>query len=365
MKNNSKDRQDPFFSQTFRYLVETGSDLVGIIDIEGNYLFVSPSCEHILGFTADYFIGRNAFEFIHPEDVPDTLSALNSLHNQKTVYLEAFRFKNAKGEWRWIETVATNQLDNTLINGIVVNSRDITEKKKIAEILRLRKVHEQEEMQRRITEAVILAQEQERNIISQELHDNVSQLLTTAKLYLDLVKSQSEVVHPLVHDTLEIVKLSIGQVREISHALSFSSLEEAPLYESIEQLIKHVNGALKTEFLLEVNDIEDSMLSFGLKLSIYRIIQEQINNILKHSEADTAIVRLNQHGKQLNLEIKDDGIGFDPTIRKKGVGLKNIQSRVNAYGGKLHLETSPQNGCYLQIIFDLCGTGCDKENGEL
>lgn len=362
MKNNNKDRQDPIFSQTFRFLVETGSDLVGIIDIEGNYLFVSPSCEHILGFTADYFIGKNAFEFIHPDDVPDTLSALNSLNNQKTVYLEAFRFKNAKGEWRWIETIATNQLENSLINGIVVNSRDITEKKKIAENLRLRTLHEQEEMQRKITEAVILAQEQERNIISQELHDNVCQLLTTAKLYLDLLKGQSEVVHPLVHDTLEIVKLSIEQVREISHALSSSSLEEATIYESLEQLIKHVNGALKTEFFLEVNDVEDSMLSFGLKLSIYRIIQEQVHNILKHSESETAIVRLNQQGKQLKLEIKDNGIGFDPTIRKKGVGLKNIRSRVNAYGGKLDLQTSPQNGCYLQIIFDLCGSGCDNDN---
>lgn len=363
MKNNNKEKNDPVFSQTFRFLVETGSDLVGIIDIEGNYLFVSPSCEHILGFTADHFLGKNAFEFIHPEDVPHAMTALGSVYNQKTVYLEAFRFQDSKGEWRWIETVATNQLENSLINGIVVNSRDITEKKRNEERQRLRTLHEQEEMQRRITEAVILAQEQERNIISQELHDNVCQLLTTAKLYLDLVKGQNEIVNPLVHDTIEIIKLTIDQVREISHTLSFSTLVEAPLYESIEQLIKHVNGALKTEFLLEIKDIDDSMLSFGLKLSIYRIIQEQINNILKHSNAEQAIVHLQQTEKQLHLCIKDNGIGFDSSVHKKGVGLNNIRSRVNAYSGKLDLQTSSGNGCCLHIEFDLCD-GC-KESVNL
>jgi PAS domain S-box-containing protein len=354
MKNNSKDRDNTIFSPTFRFLVETGSDLIGVIDMKGNYLFVSPSCEHILGYNSEFFIGKNAFEFIHPEDVPSALSSLESLQNQKTVYLEPFRFKNARKEWRWIETIATNQLENSLINGIVVNSRDVTEKKRSAELLRLRELHEQEEIQRRITDAVILAQEQERNIISQELHDNVCQLLTTAKLYLDLLKGREEVVHPLIHDTSDILKLTIDQVREISHALSYSSLEEAPIKDSIKELVNHVNGTLKTAFTLQMNDINESMLSFGLKLSIYRIIQEQVNNILKHAEAENALIRLKQEGRQLHLEITDNGIGFDPSVRKKGVGLKNIRSRADAYAGKLELVSSEGMGCTLRIIFDLC-----------
>ncbi|MGZ5253297.1 MAG: PAS domain S-box protein [Flavitalea sp.] len=357
---NNQDKKDSICSQTFRSLVESGSDLVGIIDVEGNYLFVSPSCEHILGFTSEYFIGKNAFEFIHPEDVPHALEALNNLFCQKTIHLKPFRFKNSGGEWRWIETVATNQLENSLINGIVVNSRDITEKKKSEERQRLLAMHEQEEVQRRITEAVILAQEQERNIISLELHDNVCQLLTTAKLYLDLVKDQSDKVHPMIYDTLEIIKLSINQVRDISHALSYSTLGEAPFRDSLEQLIRHVNGALKTEFQLEIIDLDDSLLSCGLKLSIYRIIQEQINNILKHSDAPEACVRLQQSEGQLFLTISDNGSGFDPAVRKNGMGLNNIRSRVNAYGGKLQLQTTPGKGCYLQIEFDLCGTCTEK-----
>ena len=354
MKNNSKDRDNTIFSQTFRFLVETGSDLIGVIDMKGNYLFVSPSCEHILGYTADYFIGKNAFEFIHPDDIPAALSSLELLENQKTVYLEPFRFKNAHKEWRWIETIATNQLENSLINGIVVNSRDVTEKKRSVEQQRLRELHEQEEIQRRITDAVILAQEKERNIISLELHDNVCQLLTTAKLYIDLVKEQQKEIHPLIHDTLEIIKLSIKEVREISHALSYSNLEEAPIKDSIEELVNHVNGTLKTEFSLQMNEINDDLLSFGLKLSIYRIIQEQVNNILKHADAENALISLKQEGRQLYLEITDNGIGFDPSIRKKGVGLKNIRSRADAYAGKLALISSEGMGCTLSITFELC-----------
>lgn len=472
MENNNKIKRKSFDSNTFRSLVETGSDLVGVIDVQGNYLFVSPSCEHILGFPADYFIGRNAFEFIHPEDIPRSLTALSSILTQKTIHLEPFRFLNSNGEWRWIETVATNQLENSSIKGIVVNSRDITEKKKNDEQLRHlallakqtinsviitdsaekiiwvndaftnmyeytleevsdkkmlqilsgkdtlaetvnhiescieqkrvvdtelflysksgikrciqiqvqpvydhsgklvnyfslhhdisetrtlqnRLINEQEELQRKITEAVILAQEQERNIISQELHDNVSQLLTTAKLYLDLIRNEESICNPMIHETIEIINMSINQVREISHALSLSTLAEDPLHDSIEQLISHVNGAMKTSFKLTVNGIDDSLLSSGLKLSIYRIIQEQVNNILKHSEAEQAFVQLKQNGKQLNLEIKDNGVGFDPSVRKKGVGLKNIRSRVDAFGGRLNLQSSSGNGCHIHISFDL------------
>lgn len=82
---------------------------------------------------------------------------------------------------------------------------------------------------------------------------------------------------------------------------------------------------------------------------------------MKHSEAEKAFVQLKQTCRQISLTIQDNGIGFDPSVRKKGVGLKNIRSRVDAYGGKLDLQTGPGKGCYLQIAFDLCGTGCDHD----
>jgi len=113
--------------QRFKALVQEGSDLIGILDAEGNYSYVSPTSTAILGIAPEEFIGRNALDFIHPDDVERTLASLQKIANENKVIVEPFRFQNHKKEWRWVETVLTNMLDNPVVNGIVANSRDITE----------------------------------------------------------------------------------------------------------------------------------------------------------------------------------------------------------------------------------------------
>jgi PAS domain S-box-containing protein len=114
--------------QRFKALVQEGSDLIGILDAAGNYIYISPTSTSVLGITPEEFMGRNAFEFIHPDDKERTLGSLQKLAIENRVILEPFRFQNHKKEWRWLETVLTNMLDNPAVNGIVANSRDITAK---------------------------------------------------------------------------------------------------------------------------------------------------------------------------------------------------------------------------------------------
>ena len=112
----------------FKALVQEGSDLIAIIDEAGNYIYVSPTSTAILGMKSKEFIGRNALEFIHPEDAETTLASLRKITVQNRIMVKPFRFLNHKKEWRWIESVFTNMLDNPAIKGIIVNSRDITDK---------------------------------------------------------------------------------------------------------------------------------------------------------------------------------------------------------------------------------------------
>jgi PAS domain S-box-containing protein len=114
--------------QRFKALVQEGSDLIGILDEEGKYTYVSPTSNAVLGISPEEFIGRNAFEFIHPDDAERVLSSLKKIAIEDRVTVEPFRFQNYKKEWRWVETVLTNMLNNSVVNGIVANSRDITEK---------------------------------------------------------------------------------------------------------------------------------------------------------------------------------------------------------------------------------------------
>lgn len=112
----------------FKALVQEGSDLIGILDLDGNYTYVSPTSTSIFGIAPENFIGKNAFDFIHPDDREKTLQFLQKIIEEKIVKVEPFRFQNGKGEWRWVETVLTNMLDNIDVKGIVANSRDVTDK---------------------------------------------------------------------------------------------------------------------------------------------------------------------------------------------------------------------------------------------
>jgi PAS domain S-box-containing protein len=114
--------------QRYKALVQDGSDLIRILDAEGNFIYVSPTSASILGIPPEEFIGKNMFNYIHPDDLEKALECLQKINTEKKVIVAPVRFQNHKKEWRWMESVLTNMLDNPAVNGIVVNSRDITDK---------------------------------------------------------------------------------------------------------------------------------------------------------------------------------------------------------------------------------------------
>lgn len=114
--------------QRFKSLVQEGSELIAIIDIDLNYKYVSPTSIRILGFTPESFLGRTALEFIHEDDKDIALDEMDKLKEEHQVQLSPFRFRHQNGEWRWIESRVTNLLNDKAIQGIVCNSQDVTER---------------------------------------------------------------------------------------------------------------------------------------------------------------------------------------------------------------------------------------------
>ncbi|SDM50422.1 PAS domain S-box-containing protein [Daejeonella rubra] len=112
--------------QRFKALVQDGSDLIAILDTDGNYQYVSPTSKSILGIDADSFIGKNAFDFIHKDDKELVKSQFDMLSVQKRVEVSAFRFLDGNNKFRWVETIITDMSDDPVIAGIVANSRDVT-----------------------------------------------------------------------------------------------------------------------------------------------------------------------------------------------------------------------------------------------
>ncbi|CAN5501938.1 hypothetical protein BH23BAC1_BH23BAC1_25230 [soil metagenome] len=112
----------------FKGLVQNGSDLITILDFEANYQYVSPTSATVLGIPPEEFIGKNAFEFIHPDDKEVVYASILRLENEKQLAFKPFRFKHGDGSWRWLETIITNLMEDPAVGGLVANSRDITER---------------------------------------------------------------------------------------------------------------------------------------------------------------------------------------------------------------------------------------------
>lgn len=122
----------------FKALVQEGSDLLSILDMDANYLFVSESSTiAVLGFSPQDLVGRNAFEFIHPDDKERVMKQFSTLKDSKQISISPFRYRDANNEWHIMATTATNLMDDPAVRGIVANSRDVTDSIEQREALKI------------------------------------------------------------------------------------------------------------------------------------------------------------------------------------------------------------------------------------
>jgi signal transduction histidine kinase len=125
------------------------------------------------------------------------------------------------------------------------------------------------------------------------------------------------------------------------------------LIDSIHDLIENINLTRKLLVSLEADRKLETILSKNHKLTIFRILQETLNNAMKHAKARTVTISFRLKNKNAELIIKDDGIGFDPLVAKMGAGLKNIQNRVYLINGTNRIISAPKEGCKIIINFPI------------
>jgi two-component system sensor histidine kinase UhpB len=237
---------------------------------------------------------------------------------------------------------------------MIVAIRDITERKKSEEALRLMEqkiLNQKIQEQKKITRAIIKGQEKERNYIGQELHDNVNQILVSTKLYLGIAAKNRDEIKELIKYPVELVENSIKEIRLLTGKY-VTPLKNIVLKELLLELMEklELNTGIKTNFIY---DIPDGSIEDDLKLNIYRIIQEQVNNIIKHAEAKEVLIELNTDDKVIRILSKDDGKGFEVDKKRKGIGISNIINRVESFNGEINIISSSGNGCVMQIALPI------------
>ena len=206
--------------------------------------------------------------------------------------------------------------------------------------------------QKIVAQAMVDAQEKERAEIGKELHDNINQILSTTKLYLELARNDNNERLNLITRSAGNIHQAIHEIRNISRSLVPSSIRDLGLQDSIVDLVESIKmtGTIHIEFYPVGNF--DEKISDKAKLMLFRIIQEQTNNVMKHSGAHHLIIELTyeETGNNIELSITDDGKGFNPEkVRKKGLGLSNIMSRADLFGGKVTIQSAEGRGCKLRV----------------
>ena len=335
--------------QQLNLIYNSATDAMWLIDIEPGkkYRFesVNKSFKMFTGYTEEQVVG-NLLENVLPPRARE-LVRTNYAHAIETSepvdYIEKAPFPAGER----VSEIRVIPVKNNagLVTKLVCMGNDITGRTVAEEQNRLH------EMQ--IAKAIINTQEQERMQIGLELHDNVNQILCGALLSLGIIKELPAKRSPeFVNKAKDYISNAIKEIRSLSHRLSPVSFDSISFKVAVEDLIDAVNILSPYTVSLEFDNF-DFADETDLKLNLYRILQEQLNNITKYSEADRLEIHFSLVGNTVKFRIYDNGKGFDINAERKGIGINNIKMRTESFGGKFSLNTSPGNGCEIIILIPL------------
>ncbi len=231
---------------------------------------------------------------------------------------------------------------------------DISERVKLQQELDKKTTHQQ----RKMTKAVIAAQEAERTQLGQELHDNVNQVLTTIKLYTEMLRDGLGDSGTIIEKSIYHLQRCINEIRSISKKLSAPTLGNLSLVESIKELAESINLTKRINIIFNIEGFLKKDITREIHLALYRIVQEELNNIIKYAEASYVAISLKRENQYLTLTIKDDGKGFDIKSNKGGNGLYNMKTRAENIGGTFTIISTVGSGCEIIVgipIFENTG----------
>jgi PAS domain S-box-containing protein len=320
--------------QKLSWVAKETNDAVMITDTEQRIIWVNNAFVRITGYSAEEVMGKIPSQFLQGKETDRETAKYIREQLKKgegfTAEIISYR-KDGKKFWTDVSCHPIFDDKGRLKNFFSIE-RDITERK---------------EMQKQITNAVINAQELVRSQVGRELHDNVNQVLTTVKIYLELCRAGNVNTSETLEKSITYLNESINEIKNLSQRLSSPTLGKIKLKDSLEEMI---NGIDESHFKISLDiSIGNLFLENESHLGIYRILQEHLNNIIRHASAKTVQISVSQFNNRLSIVIVDDGVGFDTSSIKKGLGITNMMTRAENLNGSLTLHSSPGHGCTLQV----------------
>jgi PAS domain S-box-containing protein len=319
-------------------------------DLETNELLWSDELFRIYGLkpqerpvTTEFFIDH----LVHPDDKKMVRQHIKMIYKEHRDTPLEYRIVTPKGERMVFSKpqITFSGKKVTAIHGIV---QDITIQKKAEQEINKLKLLQQNQL----LNAIFQTQEAERIRIGEALHNGVGQLLYAIKLKLEALNRKED--EEAVSAINNILQEAISETRNISFDLVPTVLKDFGLETALRDLIaRNDPGRIDLKFTLSGNK---KRFSEDLEVGIYRVVQELLNNLIRHSNAEKATLALKFRPGYLSLQLKDNGIGFDVDkvlSKGKGFGLRNIRSRIQLFNGELKITSDKNKGTTISIMLPL------------
>ncbi len=301
---------------------------------------VNRAAAVFFGYEVAEMQGMSVLELVYTDDVPVARHmAEEVLEDTSNSHAELLRFQKKSGEMVYVELYGTSiNLDGKYLRSVI--AIDITDK-----LL----------FEKKMTRAIIKTQEDERYEIGSELHDNVCQILASSQMYMSMLEPElQESTISLLEQAKGNTGLAIREIRNLSHRLAPAFFDESSLEESMERLINDFSIGEEMQIDCVVSEqVHAIQLGHDLQLNLYRILQEQLRNIQKYAQASKVDICVDLEDGDLTMLINDNGIGFDISRVKKGIGIANMKRRAELFSGKAVISSAPGKGCQVMVNIPL------------
>jgi PAS domain S-box-containing protein len=311
------------------------------VDNDFTITYWNKKSEHWLNVKRELALGRNLWK-VFPEAVGGLMYEKHHAAIQRQTPQEYEVFWEKSQDWYLINSYPSP-------NGLSVFFKNITKRKRLEQELE----NEMKERQRVVTVSVIKAEEDVRSHIGRELHDNVNQILSIVRLHVNMCLKSAEFNEEQLQKAAKYLNTAIEEIRLLSKRLSPPSIGNINLSDSIGELVQELNSTMAINIRYQTEGLTDIAIKQELHTTIYRIVQEHLNNVLKHAEASLVELTISKVSDRIVVTIHDNGKGFDLNQKRTGTGITNMLLRAEALNGKLDFKTSQGNGSLLIADFSM------------